>query len=653
MEKIRQKKVEDECQADMLASAKHPSNNEKSNSTNNGTLNESHNATKDAAAQATLLHKAINIYNPAIATYQPEAVWRVDQQPNSDYGTDTKQATVSESDNSAPASDQDDFEEFTRSNHSQEILVGPLKSLPEHPNGNGPQDMRLKGPGGYKRSIASEANNGQVQQTINRFKREFDDDDEDEEQTVKKKRSKSFFRERRSKKDKKGVKRNGIFGMPYMPSRYRYNYPGTNRQPFDESEVMDEEMSTIPSSQPVGMASRFEATNYDPVEEESRSGIDSFTRSPAPNPLRLQELYERSSSWEPVGAPSRFTSADEYSLGLPDRNYERSIESDAQTVDDRFVSNYFNQDRRGSNYNNQNKRSDPSLLDSLGIGQSEIDEKYLTEARNIQEYLTHPEQENAAGSLGHDERQHNSIQISSSPELLHENPNVWNMMDSGTYTPMAQEADSLLPNNRENEQVLQSQNSMGRVFVPMQMNRVAQAVQHELSRHYSMPRLPHLTSADKAVANYPSIVSSFYPNVPYQTVSGASLSPPVIANGNYRSFIQQPSQNGPPFQPVPIMLPFAPMAGNGFQNMMASRQSMWGPVPLPMFGSAFPMPMSSPMNEDNSDSQPSMRQAADTKATPKEPGMLTVSSSSDDEVAKHEPAKSTDFEGNSNGRVSH
>ena len=506
-------------------------------------------------------------------------------------------------------------------------------------------------------SLASDANNGHVQQTINRFKRKFDDDDdEDEEQTVKKKGLKSYFRERRSKKDKKGVKRDGIFGMPYIPSRYRYNYPGTNRQQFDESEVMDEEMSAIPSSQPVGMASKFEAMNYDPVEDASRSGIDSFTRSPAPNPLRLQEQYERSSSWEPVGASSRFTSADEYSFGLPDRNYERSIESDAQTVDDRFVSNYFNQEHRGSGYNNQNKRNeerDPSLLDSLGIGQSEIDEKYLTEARNIQDYLTRSEQENAASNLGHDERQHNSIQISSSPELLHETPNVWNMMDSGTYTPMAQEADSLLPNSRENEQVLQSQNSMGRVFVPMQMNKVAQAVQHELSRHYSMPRLPHLTNADKAVANYPNIVNSFYPNIPYQTVSGASLSPPVIANGNYRSFIQQPSHQGPPFQPVPIMLPFAPMAGNGFQNMMASRQSMWGPVPLPMFGGAFPMPMSSPMNEDNSDSQPSTRQAADTKATPKEPGMLTVSSSDDDEVAKHEPVKSTDFEGNSNGRVNH
>ena len=42
--------------------------------------------------------------------------------------------------------------EFSRCNHSQEILVGPLKSIPEHPNGNGPQDMKLKETGGYRRT---------------------------------------------------------------------------------------------------------------------------------------------------------------------------------------------------------------------------------------------------------------------------------------------------------------------------------------------------------------------------------------------------------------------------------------------------------------------------------------------------------------------
>lgn len=44
------------------------------------------------------------------------------------------------------------FIDFTRCSHPQEILVGPLNSLPEHPNGNGPQDMNLKGPGGYRKS---------------------------------------------------------------------------------------------------------------------------------------------------------------------------------------------------------------------------------------------------------------------------------------------------------------------------------------------------------------------------------------------------------------------------------------------------------------------------------------------------------------------
>ena len=43
------------------------------------------------------------------------------------------------------------FLDFERCSHAQEILVGPLKSLPDNPNGNGPQEMKLKGPGGYQK----------------------------------------------------------------------------------------------------------------------------------------------------------------------------------------------------------------------------------------------------------------------------------------------------------------------------------------------------------------------------------------------------------------------------------------------------------------------------------------------------------------------
>ena len=496
--------------------------------------------------------------------------------------------------------------------------------------------------------------------TIKRFKRGLDflDDDDDDDELAEKialrltRLSRSHITKPKAKKsEKKGLKRDFI-GMPYIPNVRGFGN-GYTRSSFDESKIMEDEMSSIPSSQPVGMASDFQPSDFDPMEDaDRRSMYPSNQDSPAPDPVRLQEMYERSSSWEPVGTRSRFSAQDEYNYGLPDANYERSIEDDAQTVDDRFVRNYFNQEKRNSRIDQGNERKENdenrlALLDSLGIGQSEIDHRYLAEAKNIQEYLARSEEQNAGRSLGHDSRQHNSIQLGLSPELMRENPNVWNMLDSASYTPMSQEAESLLPNRENNDgQVLQSQNSMGRVFVPMNLENLAQGVRDEIRHHYALPKLPAPysgTNSDKAVPNFPDIVKSFYPNIPYQTVRGASFNPPDMSNMRYRSMINRPfgqqspnlqSFMQPSYQPMPIMMPFS---GIPFQNMLRGHP-FWGPVPLMSGG--FPGPMMASGPEGNQD-MASERQDVERKG----PGTLTVKSTEDGDDAKEQNPKSSDFEG--------
>lgn len=492
-------------------------------------------------------------------------------------------------------------------------------------------------------------------QTINRFKRNFDTLEEDVDDIAEKlalqliRRSRSHITKAKLTKEKKGLKRDFI-GTPYIPGREGLPEEAFSRSPFDESRIMEDEMSALSSSQPVGMASEYQQNSFNAEvgQRRSENSPNPAIESPAPDPLRLQEMYERSSSWEPIGAEAHFTPEDEYNYGLPDKNYERSIEGDAQSVDDSFLQNYFNQGRQmASKGDNERKLSE---LDSLGIGQSEIDERYLSEAKNIQEYLARSEQQNAARSLGHDSRQHNNIQVGLSPELLHENPNVWNMMDSASYTPMSQEAESLMPNGENRDgQVLQSQNSMGRVFVPLSLDNLAQSVRNEVQQHYRLPKQPAAlpsTSSDRAVPNYPNIVKSFYPNVPYQTVQGAALNPPDMSGMGYRSLINHPmyeqqSQNlqafmQPNLQQMPMMLPFQ---GMPFQGMPRGQQQMWGPMPVPVMAGGFPMPMTGPGPDGSS-------RGREDRPERKGPGTLTVKSSEDGDDAKEQQPKSTDFEGN-------
>eukprot|EP00112_Aurelia_sp_Birch-Aquarium-sp1_P019420 Seg48.11 transcript_id=Seg48.11/GoldUCD/mRNA.D3Y31 product="Protein RMD5 A" protein_id=Seg48.11/GoldUCD/D3Y31 len=674
-------------QADTLASAKHPPNTDKANGTTNGTALANNNTNNN-----TILHKLINLYNPSVSANIPQAVWRVDHQTNSNYGVENE--AIVGNDNSGTTNDDDPFEEFTRCNHSQEILVGPLNSLPEHPNGNGPQDMKLKATGINKRDIESTKNQNPSSKTIKRFKREFeiDDDDDDDDlggndkaETIivrlkddrnQHERSRRSKTSKKSLKSKKSSKRDGI-GLPYVPNRERFMPPGASRLPYDEEEIMEDEMSRIPSSQPVGMASSPEPSNYGPYEDAPRTANEPAQEfeSPAPDPLRLQESYERSSTWEPIGAQARFSQQEEYNDGLPDRNYDRTLESDAQSLDDRLVQNFFNREKGRQGYDQSYDQQDPnkrseeekySLLDSLGIGESEIDHKYLSEAKSIQDYLTKSEIRSVGQSLGHNTRQHNNIQVGSSPEMMQERPNFWNMIDSASYTPMSNEAETLMPNEqRDNDgQVLQSQNSMGRVFVPLNMENLAQNVQNEISKHYKVPnrmRQNGMMDPDKAVPNYPNIVKSFYPNIPYQTVSGASLNPPDINSPNYRSFIQQPyaqqqQQLYPqqfmqtpqaPFQPVPLMLPFAGMPNPQYQNMLGNRQPFMGPMQMPAMGRSFPMGMPSDMpgNNQDADFPGHETRSFEEEAKPKGPGMLTVSSSDNGDDVAQQQSKASDFEG--------
>ena len=521
--------------------------------------------------------------------------------------------------------------------------------------------------------------------TIKRFKREFEIDDDDDDDANEKAETiilrlrsdrNQHARSRRSKKSiksKKSSKRDGI-GLPYVPSQESFISPGASRLPYDEEAIMEDEMSRIPSSQPVGMASSPEPLNYGPYEDAPQTANEPAQEfeSPAPDPLRLQESYERSSTWEPIGTQGRFSQQEEYNDGLPDRNYDRTLESDAQSLDDRLVQNFFNREKGRQGYDQSydpNKRSEEdkySLLDSLGIGESEIDHKYLSEAKSIQDYLTKSEIRSVGQSLGHNTRQHNNIQVGSSPEMLQERPNIWNMIDSASYTPMSNEAETLMPNEqRDNDgQVLQSQNSMGRVFVPLNMENLAQNVQNEISKHYTLPnrvRQNGMIDPDKAVPNYPNIIKSFYPNIPYQTVSGATLNPPDINSPNYRSFIQQPyaqQQQQPfpqqfmqtpqaPFQSVPLMLPFAGMPNPQYQNMLGTKQAFMGPMQMSAMGRGFPMGMPSaiPGNDQDADFPGHEARSFGEEAKQKGPGMLTVSSSDNGDDAAQQQSKASDFEG--------
>ena len=490
--------------------------------------------------------------------------------------------------------------------------------------------------------------------TIKRFKRNDDDDDDDDDDkfTIRLiKRSKSRVTKPKHRKEKLGLKRDFI-GMPYIP-----NHGGFDRQffrtPYDDSKVMEDEMSSLPGSQPVGMASDFQPTDYGPIEDEARSGLSSKSpyESPGPDPLRLQNLYERSSNWEPVGAASHFSPEEEYNYGLPDEHYDKSLESDAQNVDNRLISNFFNQEKGDSQYGHdyQEKpdvRHRTSLLDSLGIGQSEIDQRYLTEAKNIQEYLSRSEQQGATRSLGHDSLQHNNIQLGLSPELVRENPNVWNMIDSNSYTPMSEHAESLFSNGDNTEgQVLQSQNSMGRVFVPLNLESLSNRVRDEIRQHYTLPKQPAQlagTNADKAVPKYPNILKSFYPNVPYQTVQGASRNPPDASRMGFRSIIDHPFQQfmQPAYQPIPMILPFS---GMPYPNMLQGQQPVWNPMPVPIMSGPFPAPM---MGPGDSQEMASERHDVDERPNRIGPGTLTVKSTDDGDNAKEQQQQSTDFEGN-------
>lgn len=281
------------------------------------------------------------------------------------------------------------------------------------------------------------------------------------------------------------------------------------------------------------------------------------------------------------------------------------------------------------------------MLDSMGMGNRNIDQKYMKEARNIQDYLTQY-QDLAPRSLGHDSRQHNNIQLDTPPELLREHPDAWNMLDSNSYTPYAQEAGSLFSHRQADDgQILQSQNSMGRVFVPL--NPDTQRVRNSVSKNYGMPQ-PRLANGmvdpERAVAGYPNIMKSFYPNVPFQTVSGASLHPPTLPA--YRSFIQQGYQN-PAFPqsmmqaPMPVMMPFSGFVGNSNPQVQYAMSN-----PPRMFGQNFVLPVQSAMAGGGSDAGQFYETAKKSKA--KEPGMLTVSSSDDVDDARVKP-KNSDFEG--------
>ena len=491
---------------------------------------------------------------------------------------------------------------------------------------------------------------------IKRFKR--DDDDEDDDLIADKlalkllRKSRSHITKPKRKKEKIGLKRDFI-GMPYIPNGRELDRQYF-RLPFDDSKIMEDEMSTLSGSQPVGMASSFQPTNYGPIADESRSSFSpnpSFI-SPGPNPLRLQEMYERSSSWEPVGTASRFSPEDEYHDGLPDSHYDSFIEHDAQSVDNNFMRNFFNQEKRDSHpYRDYQSldRQRQSLLDSLGIGQSEIDQRYLSEARNIQDYLSRAEQQGSTRSLGHDSLQHNNIQVGLSPELVRENPDVWNMIDSASYTPMSQRAESLYSNGDNNEgQVLQSQNSMGRVFVPLNLENLSARVRDEIRQHYTLPKQPVPfvgTSTDKAVPNYPSILKSFYPNLPYQTVQGASLSPPDMSQMGFRSMIDHPlpALLQPNSQPMQMVLPFQ---GIPYPSMLQSQPPLWNPMPAPFM----PVGVSPSMMGQGSDKSEELASAKhDINEKPIGrigPGTLTVKSTDDGDNARVQQPKSTDFEGN-------
>ena len=502
----------------------------------------------------------------------------------------------------------------------------------------------------------SKENKRTLLRTIKRFKRnDADDDDGDDvadhmtDRLIRQllRRSRSHITKPKAKKvkEKIGLKRDFI-GMPYVPNQ---GLIGSQyfRLPFDDSKIMDDEMSSLSDSQPVGMASDFQATNYGPIENAIRPSFssDRSYESPGPDPMRLQETYERSSSWEPVGAASRFSQEDEYNYGLPDANYDRSLENDALNVDNRFVRNYFNQEKPNSQSVDERKKS---LLDSLGIGQSEIDEKYLSEAKNIQEYLSRSEQQGAVRSLGHDSSQHNNIQVGLSPELVHERPNVWNMIDSASYTPMSQEAESLYSNTDNEGQVLQSENSMGRVFVPLNLQRLSDSVHSEIRQHYTIPKQPEPfagTSADKAISGYPSILKSFYPNIPYQTVQGASLNPPGMPSMGFRSMINRPFQPfmQPAFQPVPMMLPFS---GVPYSNMPQGQLPLWNPMQAPLIPNAFAAPIMAQGSEHSNELASDVHGMDEKPSSRIGPGTLTVKSTDDGGDVKEQQPKSTDFEGN-------
>ncbi len=493
--------------------------------------------------------------------------------------------------------------------------------------------------------------------TITRVKRLFDDEDADDQDlsVVLDRRSNVHVHKSPTKKRDKILRRANI-GMPYIPVRSNFGQQTESRVPFDDSQVMDEEMSNIPSSEPVGLAGgrEYEPTNYEPIQETERSMLfpSRDEQTDGPDPLQLQEAYERSSSWEPIGTRSRFDEKQEYNYGLPDHNYDRSLENEANSLDNRIVNSFFGPGKRSQEaLDNPPEKADTSssILSSLGIGEADIDQKYLSEARNIQDYLSRY-QAPEGRSLGHDSRQQNNIQLDTSPELVREHPNAWNMLDSASYTPYAQEAGSLISTNHPDySQILQSQKSLGRVFVPLNLDSMSKDVEREMTRHYAKPRLP---DPDSSVQHYPNIIKSFYPNVPYQTVTGGSLHPPDYNSPAYRSFIQQgyPQPLLPfPYRPLSMALPFSGFVPNSnaqLQYPLSSPPQLFdAPAPVPVMAAPFQMPL--PMQVASSDANSGLarheiKTAADKPK--KEPGILTVSSSdkADATKPKHD---SSEFEG--------
>ena len=209
-----------------------------------------------------------------------------------------------------------------------------------------------------------------------------------------------------------------------------------------------------------------------------------------------------------------------------------------------------------------------------------LDQDISEESSNLRNLLTHAQIPNM-GSLGHRGAQHNMIQVGSAPEMMGAPTNINDLIDTTSYTPMQQEGGQLL-SRQLTGQVLQSQNPMGRVFVPFDIEAIANQIKDQVNKHYSLPA-PDLTTRFRrhgtvGFSEFSNDNGFSNANSPFQLKPSAMGSPrnimlplfnpgvtglprrtmPPPFNPSSRSLPQRAMQ--PPFNPSPISSPRSAMS---------------------------------------------------------------------------------------------